>query len=123
MTALRIRHAGWEGGSVRSMAPKTFRPGEVPGRLWLAAYLVPAACVALGIASAVIEHRLNRSYSLDGPGLITGVTLALSTGSAIGLGLASILRGEGKSYYAYQPLVTAWLVLLFAAIWAVTLKG
>lgn len=122
MTARRVQDDGLVHGDERSILPRTFREEENRGRLWLAAYLVPAACVALGVAIAAIEHRMNPAYSLDEPGAITAVTLALSTSTAIGLGLASILRGESKSYQALQPLVSAWIVLIFVAIWAVSLK-
>jgi len=56
------------------------------------------------------------------PGRLVVSTLGLSTTSALVLALFSISRGESRSYFAYQPLISACLTILFASVWALTMR-
>jgi hypothetical protein len=101
--------------------PRAFRFVENRGRLWLAAYLAPAAIIVVGWTLWWISNRYSWKTDLLTPATLAVSTLGLSTTSAIVLALFSISRGESKSYFAYQPLITACLTILFSLVWVLTM--
>jgi hypothetical protein len=102
--------------------PRTFRFVENRGRLWLYAYIVPAVIIAVGWLLWCVSTRYNWRTDILTPVRLIVSTLGLSTTSAIVLGLFSISRGESRSYFAYQPLISACLTILFALVWALTMR-
>ena len=102
--------------------PRTFRFVENRGRLWLSAYIVPAVIIVVGWSLWCISTRYSWMTGILTPGRLAVSTLCLSTTSAIVLALFSISRSESKSYFAYQPLISACLTILFALVWALTLR-
>ena len=102
--------------------PRTFRFVENRGRLWLCAYIVPAVLMVAGWCLWSFSSSYGWKTDLLTPGRLAVSTLGLSTASAIALALFSISRGESRSYFAYQPLISACLTILFALVWALTMR-
>ena len=99
--------------------PRTFRFVENRGRFWIGSYVVPLIFVVAGWLVWRISAHYQWETNRLTPATLAVATLGLSTSSAIVLALVSIARGESNSYRAYQPLISAFLVILFATVWVI----